>query len=40
MNFANRIDIYLLAIKYWLQGDDWKFAYEYAEALINGFKGK
>jgi sugar/nucleoside kinase (ribokinase family) len=26
---------YALAIKYWLQGDDWKKAVEYANALTS-----
>lgn len=30
--------IYFLTIKYWLQGDDWDFAKEYAEALVKGYK--
>jgi hypothetical protein len=30
---------YLLAIKYWLQGDSWQFAKEYAAAITQGFKG-
>jgi len=32
------IRIYWLAIKYWLAGDEWKFAKQYAEALVRGFK--
>jgi hypothetical protein len=32
------INVYILTIKYWLQGDDWKFAKEYAEALVKGYK--
>ena len=32
------IRIYLLAIKYWLQGDEWIFAVEYAKALVRGWK--
>jgi len=32
------IRVYILAIKYWLSGDEWKFAKEYAEALVKGFK--
>lgn len=31
--------IYIYAIKYWLQGDDWKFAKEYAKAIVRGFEG-
>jgi hypothetical protein len=34
----DNIRVYILAIKYWLQGDDWKFAKEYAEALVKGYK--
>jgi len=30
--------VILLSVKYWLQGDDWKFAYSYAKAIIYGFK--
>lgn len=33
-----RADIFLLSVKYWLQGDDWKFAKEYASAIVKGFK--
>lgn len=33
-----RISIFFLSIKYWIQGDDWKKAVEYAEALINGWR--
>jgi len=31
--------VILLSVKYWLQGDDWNFAYSYAKAIIYGFKG-
>lgn len=34
----NEIRIYILTIKYWLQGDDWNFAKEYAESIVRGFK--
>ena len=34
------IKIYILAIKYFSQGDDWRFAIEYATALVKGFKNK
>lgn len=27
------VRVYFLAMKYWLQGDDWDFAVEYAESL-------
>jgi len=32
------IRIYILAIKYFLQGDKWRFAVEYATALVKGWK--
>ena len=32
------IRIYILTIKYFIQGDDWKFAKEYATSLVKGFK--
>jgi hypothetical protein len=32
------IRIYILAIKYFLQGDKWQFAKEYAESIVKGFK--
>lgn len=28
------VRVYMLAIKYWVSGDTWKFAKEYAEALV------
>jgi len=28
---------YFLAIKYWLQGDTWQFAKEYAYSITNAF---
>jgi hypothetical protein len=33
-----KIRIYCLALKYFMQGDEWKFAVEYAEALVKGWK--
>ena len=30
--------IYWLALKYWLSGDEWNFAVEYATSLVKGFK--
>lgn len=32
------IQIYILAIKYFIQGDEWKFAVEYATGLVKGWK--
>ena len=32
------IRIYILAIKFFAQGDTWEFAKEYAETLVRGFK--
>lgn len=37
-NMIDKIYIYLYAIKYWLQNDDWEFAKEYAESIVKGFK--
>jgi hypothetical protein len=31
-------ETYRLAIKYWLQGDDWKDAVIYAKRIIDGFR--
>ncbi len=36
----DKIEIYILAIKYWIQGDKWKFAVEYATGIVKGFKEK
>ena len=30
--------IFWLAVKYWLQGDEWTFAVEYATSLVKGWK--
>jgi len=31
--------IFFLALKYWLiQGDEWKFAKDYATSIVKGFK--
>lgn len=30
--------IYKLAIKYWLQGDEWEEAMTYARFIVNGFR--
>lgn len=32
------LNIYILAIKYYLQGDDWEEAVNYAKFIVNGFK--
>lgn len=32
------LDTYLLAIKYWLQGDDWDDAVIFAKRIVYGFK--
>lgn len=38
-DFDKKMNIYLLAIKYWLfQGDDWDFAVEYATSIVNGWR--
>jgi hypothetical protein len=33
-----KIQIYMLAIKYFIQGDTWEFAVEYATGLVKGWK--
>jgi len=33
-----KIRIYFLAVKYWLQGDTWDDAVEYAMVIVKGFK--
>ena len=32
------VRVHVLAIKYWLAGDRWKFAKAYAKAIVEGFK--
>lgn len=34
MRIKRFLTIYSLAVKYWLQGDDWEKATEYARALV------
>ena len=34
----DKIRIYILAVKYFAQGDSWKKAVEYAESLVLGWK--
>jgi len=36
----DKFRIYILSIKYWASGDDWKFAKEYATAIVKGFKNR
>jgi len=31
----NKIRLYCYAIKYWFHGDDWNFALEYADVIVN-----
>ena len=33
-----KIRIYVLAVKYYIQGDEWEFAIEYATSLVKGWK--
>jgi len=33
------MEVYSLAIKYWLQGDEWAVALEYARVIVGGLKG-
>lgn len=37
-SIKNKITVLILAIKYWLQGDNWQFAKEYAEAIVGAFR--
>jgi len=30
--------VYFLAIKYWLRGDEWAAALEYARVIVGGLK--
>jgi hypothetical protein len=32
------IQTLILAIKYWFQGDEWRDAVEYAEAIVRGWE--
>lgn len=32
------IDHFLLTVKYWLCGDDWEFARQYAHTIVYGFR--
>ncbi len=32
------LTVYFLAIKYWIQGDDWEKAVEDAKAIVRGWK--
>lgn len=32
------IDTYRLAIRYWLEGDDWTEAVTYAKRIVYGFR--
>ena len=38
LTFAKKYEFYKMAGKYWIGGDDWLFAQEYALSLIKGFK--
>ena len=33
----SKVRIYLLSMKYWLQGNDWREAKHYAEFIVKGF---
>jgi hypothetical protein len=33
-----KLRVYMLAVKYWIQGDSWRFAKDYAAALVYGFR--
>jgi len=36
----DKIRVFILALKYWMQGDDWDKAVEYAESLVKGWKNR
>lgn len=38
LKILDKIRVYRLAIKYYLNGDDWYFAKSYAISLIGGWK--
>ena len=38
ISIRNRVWVFLKTIKYWLQGQDWKEANEYAKSLVVGWK--
>ena len=40
IKLKNNIRILILAIKYWLQGDEWAEAAEYARAIVKGLRGR
>ena len=35
-----KIRIYVLAVKYWFNGDDWDEAVEFAKFIVEGFKNR
>ncbi len=38
LSLNKKVSFYKLSIKYWMGGDDWLFAQEYAISLIKGFR--
>ena len=38
LSLPEKFNLYQLAIKYYLSGDDWDFAKGYALPLVKGFK--
>ena len=34
----DKIRIYILAVKYWMNGDDWEAAVDFAKFIVEGFK--
>lgn len=38
LSFFKQMQVYKLALKYKIQGDDWLFAQEYALSIVKGFK--
>ena len=37
-DMKDSISILILAIKYWMQGDNWEFAINYATNIVKGFR--
>ena len=34
----NQIRVFMLAVKYWLQGDSWESAVKFGRFIVEGFK--
>ena len=36
----DKIRMFILAAKYWMRGDDWDEAVEFAKFIVEGFKNR